>query len=163
MTYAEAVQHLDALYAALPSVPCRGKCAAACGPLALSYVERLRVQRGTWRTLQDVTQPACPLLKAQRCTAYGLRPLICRLYGVSEQMQCPHGCLPDRWLSQSETEALLHIVEEISQAVFPTKGTCSFHSVAAILQAQHHAAERLCAVLTGSQPAYQEPLRGGTP
>lgn len=30
-----------------------------------------------------------------RCGAYERRPAICRLYGATEGMECPRGCLPE--------------------------------------------------------------------
>ena len=147
--YQEALDTLDALYAMIPRIACQGSCTWSCGPLALSYLERLRLQRTTGRKLQGVTSALCPLLKEGQCTAYGLRPLICRAWGAVESMACPYGCVPDRYLTVSELHALLHTVEEVSQTLFPRQGTCSLHADAVILQAQEQAAAHLCHDLWG--------------
>lgn len=147
MTYAEACQMLDKLYEEIPQVACAGLCTDSCGPLALSVLERKRIARSTSLRTANVTGPVCPMLRRGRCTVYKLRPLICRLYGATRNMVCPHGCLPDRWLEVSEWEALLRLAEEISQTLFPERGTVSFHTPAAIVQAQERSAELLCAVL----------------
>lgn len=35
----------------------------------------------------------CPVLSADgRCTQYADRPMICRLWGATPDMPCPHGC-----------------------------------------------------------------------
>ena len=44
----------------------------------------------------------------RRCSVYDRRPLICRLYGTSELMRC-EGCTPERYLSEKETEEIIHI------------------------------------------------------
>ncbi len=47
----------------------------------------------------------CPYLdiETKRCTVHENRPLICRLYGVSEGLPCPHGCKPNpRYLTRDE-------------------------------------------------------------
>jgi Fe-S-cluster containining protein len=131
MTFREATARLDAVYATLPTIACQGHCATSCGPLALSVLERTRVQRQTpWKRLQGQTTLDCPLLRQGRCTQYAVRPLLCRLYGVATGMPCRYGCMPERWVSDTEVEALLHVVEEISQTLFPGQGTCSFHALA---------------------------------
>jgi hypothetical protein len=35
---------------------------------------------------------------------YDARPLICRLWGVSENLQCPYGCVPERMLTLEEAQ-----------------------------------------------------------
>lgn len=147
MTFTEACQMLDKLYEEVPQVACQGLCTDSCGPLALSVLERKRIARSTSLRTVNATGPACPMLRQGRCTVYKLRPLVCRLFGVTRNMVCPWGCVPDRWLEVSEWDALLRMAEEISQALFPARGTVSFHAPAAIVQAQERSAERLCAVL----------------
>jgi Fe-S-cluster containining protein len=49
----------------------------------------------------------CVYLKKERCSIYSVRPLVCRLYGVSNGMQCPHGCQPSRLLTDVEAHLLI--------------------------------------------------------
>jgi hypothetical protein len=49
----------------------------------------------------------CPALVDGRCSVYEDRPTVCRLWGATESMPCPHGCRPDRPLSQDESHQLL--------------------------------------------------------
>ena len=147
--YQDALEKLEALYSMIPDVHCQGLCAHACGPLAVSQLERVRLQRQTGRKLQGLSHYACPLLREGRCTVYAARPLLCRLYASTEAMRCRYGCMPDRLLTVSEQDALLRAVEEVSQAIYPGKGTVSFHTDATIVQAQEQTAAQLCQVLWG--------------
>lgn len=45
----------------------------------------------------------CPVLSDGLCSAHPARPMLCRLWGVVEGMECPHGCLPrPRYLTAAE-------------------------------------------------------------
>ena len=56
----------------------------------------------------------CPLLNGTTCTVHKVRPLICRLWGATRTMECPHGCKPKRWVGKDEGRALLKRVYDIS-------------------------------------------------
>ncbi len=105
---------LRALYAKLPEVHCKGYCANptainVCSVVTLSKLELNKIEDRVGREnlkLRDLR--ICPLLKDGRCSAYDLRPLICRLYGAVESMTCPFGCRPDEGsMSNREATALL--------------------------------------------------------
>lgn len=51
------------------------------------------------------------------CVVYGIRPLVCRLWGCvdNEHMRCPFGCQPDRWMSNEEYRSTLEKVIEIQK------------------------------------------------
>lgn len=44
----------------------------------------------------------CANLVDGRCSIYDDRPLVCRAFGVTEGLLCPHDCHPDRIISGSE-------------------------------------------------------------
>lgn len=48
----------------------------------------------------------CPHLVDGGCSVYEARPMVCRLFGVSEIMPC-EDCKPDHSLSAADTESLL--------------------------------------------------------
>jgi Fe-S-cluster containining protein len=52
----------------------------------------------------------CPFLDPVlgNCTVYRIRPLVCRLWGAIDHplMRCPHGCKPDRELTNEEQRSL---------------------------------------------------------
>jgi hypothetical protein len=102
---------LDALYAELPRLPCKGKCWHSCGPVLMAPGERERIRR-----VGDVRIPTypperhgqlmtCPALESHRCTVHPARPMMCRLWGIAEWMRCPFGCKPEGgWMSREEAE-----------------------------------------------------------
>lgn len=114
MTDQQRVRELDALYAELPSLECRGLCWHSCGPIDMSHTEKDRIidlgvtipgytmeAAERWRT--EHTMEACPALGPFRtCGVYQARPMICRLWGLTETMRCPHGCRPSRVLTEAE-------------------------------------------------------------
>jgi Fe-S-cluster containining protein len=113
----EAVKRLEAVYAKLPKLNCKGLCQACCGPIGLSPVEHDRMaERGQpLPMLQDFTDGTlfsasarCPQLAGNgRCTVYAVRPMVCRLWGVVESMKCPHGCVPEGGFLDEEVGQLL--------------------------------------------------------
>lgn len=125
--YHEAVAALDALYAQLPTIECKGGCAVACGPIPLTDVEARRLQLATHRKPKtimltpavvdasgDTRHERCIYLTDQdRCSAYAVRPLVCRAFGLVKRMSCMRGCLPDRWLTDREFLQLAQAVEAV--------------------------------------------------
>lgn len=115
---------LEVLYARIPKISCKGLCADNCTVILMTPLERRRLQtsgRVAPNALEvlKMAKPVCPLLcpATRACTAYELRPLICRLYGVVARLRCPYGCKPERWLSQSEQDDILREIEEIGGPV----------------------------------------------
>ncbi len=103
---------LDALYAELPALDCLGLCHGSCGPILMSPAESARLaEHGTVIPLSW----SCPALTMlRRCSVYEVRPLICRIWASVESMACPHGCRPDRWLTDVQARDLLVRAERIS-------------------------------------------------
>lgn len=109
-------EKLEAIYAQLPTVACRGLCAEACGGILLAVGEAERVRRYAHqapRTTPDGRR-CIYLTEHERCRVYPVRPLICRVFGLVKRMSCPHGCLPDRWLTDHEFVALAAQVEDVA-------------------------------------------------
>lgn len=106
--FLKASAELEKLYATLPTIECKRMCALSCGPIAFSVVEehRIRLERGA-EFPEYATGMTCPLLKDDLCTVYALRPLVCRLWGLAEGMECPWGCKPSRLIPREEAYALL--------------------------------------------------------
>jgi hypothetical protein len=108
----QAIEALEELYAALPSLECRGKCAESCTPIDMSDVERARIQQAHGIRIpprHETAGPSCPALTSWgTCQVYTVRPMICRLWGIADSMRCPHGCRPaTRWMPDQETMDLL--------------------------------------------------------
>lgn len=90
-------QRLDELYARLPPMVCRGVCSDSCGPIVAAAHEQARVERASGRPLEASLECAdCSMLTAdRRCSVYDIRPMVCRLWGLAENMPCPYGCAPE--------------------------------------------------------------------
>jgi uncharacterized protein len=105
-----AVQsEIDAVYAQLPKLACQRKCQECCGPVFMSAAEWRRITNRLGRTPGPEPDLTCPMLRRSTgaCKVYDIRPLICRLWGVVEAMKCPFGCVPDRWLTDAESHAMI--------------------------------------------------------
>lgn len=114
----DADRELDEQYAQVPDAGCKGFCWDACGPIDAGLRERVRMTRAGVRlpSLEDARRKAarslddyrCPALTDDnRCGVYDVRPMVCRIWGVSELLPCPHGCRPDRYLTHAEAMTLL--------------------------------------------------------
>jgi Fe-S-cluster containining protein len=102
-------ERLDALYAELPQLKCKGKCWKCCGKVLMGPGERERISREGGVDLPTVAEmrrdnrELCVALKSHRCTVYDVRPLVCRLWGIEETMRCPYGCVPEGgWMTTDE-------------------------------------------------------------
>lgn len=102
-------RELDALYATLPRLDCRGWCSDSCGPIATSMRERVRIEQHARRAITaEDPGPTCSMLTAEgRCGVYEIRPMICRLWGLVQRMPCPFGCRPEGGLLPDEEGARL--------------------------------------------------------
>jgi Fe-S-cluster containining protein len=118
--FPQRLKRLRELYAALPRLNCQGLCSDSCTTVIdMSLAERARIERMIGEELPDWMRRRpgvpCPLLQADgRCSVYSIRPMVCRLYGLAEhvKMSCPHGCEPERRLSDVEMlEAMFDSME----------------------------------------------------
>ena len=103
---------LESIYSEVPKIACAKRCQAHCSlvvPYACVPVEVKALASQPLPAIPAVDLLACTFLSGMggNCTVYALRPLICRLWGVTQGMQCPHGCLPERLLTNHEARALL--------------------------------------------------------
>jgi len=115
-TARRAIDKLEAIYAQLPRVACKGLCSTACGPIPMTTLEADRMRKAD----RDHRSPAVRsdytciyLTDRKRCAVYAVRPLICRVWGVVKRMSCMHGCVPDRWLSDHEFVDAAKAIERI--------------------------------------------------
>lgn len=103
---------------------CKGLCSHSCGPAPMTPVEYQRVETAIGRPLVVYPDLTCSALNPDgRCDAHNVRPLICRLWGQTEGMMCPHGCVTTtgEYLTYAESMALIAraTVEEGPPAVPP--------------------------------------------
>jgi hypothetical protein len=108
---------LEAIYARIPDVQCKGLCQDACGPITGGHRELVRMKRAGVTLLPVLAQVealattgyTCPALVDGRCSGYAVRVAICRAWGAVEDLRCPHGCAPadGRLLTTAEAHALI--------------------------------------------------------
>jgi Fe-S-cluster containining protein len=108
-------QQLDELYAELPSIDCQRLCHDSCGIVPVGPAERARIERAAGKPLDSRRDCAsCTMLTDdRRCSVYEIRPILCRLWGVVENLRCPYGCKPDRMLTIEEGYAFMRRAFEI--------------------------------------------------
>lgn len=114
-------QKLAELYAELPKIDCRGACWDSCTSIRMTSVERRAVDAlGTGihipnRTQADGVAVCEALTLLRRCAVHEARPLICRLWGLTESLPCTFGCRPEGGLlSDAEGYLFLARVHELS-------------------------------------------------
>jgi Fe-S-cluster containining protein len=118
---------LQAIYDHVPEINCKGLCHETCGIIPMFNVEFQNIAENTFipidpkniivlddRTFMSAPGGVCPLLQDRRCTAYDLRPLICRLYGSTPGLTCEHGCAPDELMSREEVIILTRELQELT-------------------------------------------------
>ncbi len=131
---------LQKIYDSLPKIQCKGLCWEYCGPVNATQTERMNISTLQTRknlpyvklrpNLEQIYEIAmhvtnqksadeigmCPYLIEHRCQVYEARPIICRLFGLTqgERVDCTFGCKPERYLTSQEINAIIKAVEDIS-------------------------------------------------
>jgi len=112
-----AAEALEALYAELPAMQCQGLCSDSCYSLGQTRLEQQLVRDRTGVELDLVQAPptACAALTMlNRCGVYDVRPMICRLWGMTAGMRCQYGCEPEGgFLTGRQTYEFLARVAEL--------------------------------------------------
>lgn len=126
-------RRLEAIYARIPAIACQRRCQAGCGIIReTGRLEAERLDRqfglkfgryftangqdaqasvGDWL---EIGRTYCEFITVNgNCDVYSLRPLMCRLFGVVRELACPHGCQPERWLTDAEKLELIRAVEAL--------------------------------------------------
>jgi uncharacterized protein len=119
----------------LPSMRCDTGCGECCGPVPVTAAE-LGAVRDFMKKHDVVPRDngplTCPFLQEGRCAIYGARPLICRIFGHSRDLQCSRGYnvnVPERVLEKAIRDngrvvALLHSLLPSEPACPDTSGPC---------------------------------------
>jgi hypothetical protein len=117
--YGSMIARLNAIYAQIPSMQCN-HCHACSSPIFWFYPEECNIREFmkehnipyvTW-TEEEFKKNGmkCPYLHSNRCQIYPVRPIVCRLQGVIEDLPCKF--LPRPTLSSEE---VFRIKKELSQ------------------------------------------------
>lgn len=113
-TEARYRRKLKALRDQVPKIECKGLCHHSCGPVPMSNAEFQLLKDA--KKLPQEGALDCPFLTSEKkCSIYEDRPMLCRLFGVvnHHMMRCPHGCEPERYLTEEESAALLKAAHKI--------------------------------------------------
>lgn len=80
----------------IPAFECLPGCHDCCGPVTTSSEEMARLPvKSIAEHDAALAELSCPHLGNSGCEVYGERPLICRLFGTTPRLACPHGKRPD--------------------------------------------------------------------
>lgn len=87
----------------------------------------LQLMRDAGYPLPPRTRPAgetpCPALTREGlCAVYELRPTVCRVWGVTIDLPCPYGCVPERWLTRAEALEIMALANDIGGAPVGMEG-----------------------------------------
>jgi uncharacterized protein len=84
----------------IPAFKCKPGCHECCGPVPFTSWEWSRV-----REKKELKSLDCQFCNNNGCEIYDERPIMCRLFGATEEkkLACPHGCGPDKKLTLEET------------------------------------------------------------
>lgn len=79
----------------LPPMRCDDGCGRCCGPVPVTAREwgtiRAYMREHGIKAQFTANPLSCPLYDGQRCTIHPARPFLCRAFGHTHRLECPHG------------------------------------------------------------------------
>lgn len=100
-------EHLESLYARVPSMTCIPGCTDCCCHITWSRVEIEGLTVDQQAVRQQLTY-ACPFMEwGVGCTIHPQRALICRMFGTNPLMRCPRGAASESQMTPAETLEML--------------------------------------------------------
>jgi Fe-S-cluster containining protein len=97
---------LKKLYKKIPSFDCIEGCSDCCGPVPVSSVEAKKLGIDTGITSVKMGTCECVYSSSEGCTVYENRPFMCRLFGATKNLVCPHGKEPNKPLTAEQGRRL---------------------------------------------------------
>jgi Fe-S-cluster containining protein len=101
---------LPEIYAALPTINCRGACHGGCSAILVPPAEAQHMRSKGIEPPRTEIGNCAHLSPAKRCNIYQNRPMICRLFGIVPLMACPFGCSPERHLTEAEEKHVMTVL-----------------------------------------------------
>jgi uncharacterized protein len=102
----------------IPSFECIPGCHDCCGPVTTSSEEMSRLPRKTAAEHEAAMENlSCPHLADKGCTVYMERPLICRLFGTTPTLPCPHGKRPEMMIDEKIEKQIHQFFKETRQVL----------------------------------------------
>lgn len=89
----------------IPQFECLPGCIDCCGPTPRSKWEWDQVKDKRFMSRKRPLD--CPYSYNGKCDVYEDRPILCRLYGTTVDLPCPHGKSPLLPLSHEQTQAIM--------------------------------------------------------
>lgn len=96
-----SIDKIEDLYKRIPASECKDGCFRCCTNM-VQFSRSEEHAMGGYRY-----DGQCSHLKEGKCSVYENRPLVCRLFGTSEILQCEK-CIPERYLTEKETMDIVH-------------------------------------------------------
>ena len=102
----------------IPSFECIPGCHDCCGPVTTSSEEMARLPvKSEAEHEAALAAWSCPHLGDTGCQVYSERPLICRLFGTTPRLACPHGRRPAEMVSPEIEEGVHEFLRETRQVL----------------------------------------------
>jgi len=106
---------IDLLRRQIPRFDCVPGCHDCCGPVTASSEEMSRLPRKSAAEQEAaLVEYNCVHLGPQGCQVYEQRPLICRLFGTTPNLPCPHGRGPEQPIEA-------HVERQVHQLIASTR------------------------------------------
>ncbi|WP_373973626.1 YkgJ family cysteine cluster protein [Chitinibacter sp. SCUT-21] len=114
----EQAEQVRYLRAQIPSFRCIDGCHDCCGPVTTSSVEIARLPpKSAAQREAALAEYNCPHLGENGCTVYAERPLICRVFGTTTSLPCPHGRRPETLLDPRIERLMQRFFVEVRQVL----------------------------------------------
>lgn len=102
----------------IPAFECAPGCHDCCGPVTASSEEMSRLPvKSAARHEAALAAWNCPHLGDKGCEIYAERPLICRLFGATPQLACPHGRRPEAMTDARIERQIQHFFAQTRQVL----------------------------------------------
>lgn len=102
----------------IPNFECVPGCHDCCGPVTTSSEEMsLLPVKSEAEHAAALAELSCPHLSQNGCTVYDERPLICRVFGTTPRLPCPHGRRPDNMIDADLEKEIFQFFEITRQVL----------------------------------------------
>ena len=124
---------LQEIYEKIPDIKCRDNCGECCGLISMSRYEEKRIRKYLEEynlSIRFSNDPPnityvnayinammgvnkCHFLDDhKKCLIYPVRPIVCRLFGVSEHMKCPYVKM-EEYITEKESSQLIRYIKRL--------------------------------------------------
>ncbi|WP_339488961.1 YkgJ family cysteine cluster protein [Pseudomonas sp. EL_65y_Pfl2_R95] len=109
---------IDHLRLHIPRFDCIPGCHDCCGPVTASSEEMSRLPHKSDAEHEAALEALdCVHLGPQGCEVYDQRPLICRLFGTTPRLPCPHGRGPQEPIDPQVEQQVHHLIATTRQVL----------------------------------------------